>query len=87
MHESFLARKDLDEAAEFRVKWVDIEERRWMKVSITPSKEGTKGTYTQLGFNPNKVALIGLKIGAAEYSTTPYDGPIYIDRVTYEMNR
>jgi len=54
---------------------------RWIRISLSPSREAPPDGYMDSGFDPTKIIIIGIKIGTGKNSI--YRGPIYIDGVNW----
>jgi len=57
---------------------------KWIPVKLTPSKEKPQDGHKDDGFEPTKIVIVGIKIGAGDNSTTIFKGPIYVDGVNWE---
>lgn len=56
---------------------------RWIPIRLTPSKTPPPDGFMNPGFDPAKIIVVGVKIGAGTNSTTTYSGPIYVDGVNW----
>ncbi len=56
----------------------------WNLITLTPSTNAPAGGYMDAGFNPKKIRMVGLKIGAGSGSTYRYIGPVYLDTVSFD---
>jgi uncharacterized protein YraI len=75
--------KDTDFNSEYGT-WENITPQRegtWFQIALTPSTETPPGGYKDLEFNPTRIILLGVKIGAGGQSTDQmrYAGPVYVD--------
>lgn len=61
--------------------FVNIQEGVWFQVSYTPAGGGN--AFTTYGFDSEKIALIGIKVGVGGASTAEYTGPLYADLVEF----
>ncbi len=64
-------------------RWVDVEPGKWLRLTLTPSREEPEGGYKSNVFNPQRIYLVGLKVGSGGQSLAEYRGPIYLDSVWY----
>lgn len=65
--------------------WVPIQSGRWMRLRLEPSSLSPKGGDAALGFDPKRVALIGIRVATPPDSKSIYQGPIYIDEITCQL--
>jgi len=65
--------------------WLNLRGRteRWFQICLTPSARTPNLGYTDMGFDPTKIMVIGVKVGAGTASTAKYRGPIYMDAVNW----
>jgi len=64
--------------------WENITRERegtWFPIALTPSTQTPPGGYKDPEFNPTRIVLLGVKIGAGGQSTGQmrYTGPVYVD--------
>ena len=62
----------------------DIPEDQWTKIKFTPATTNPTGGYTDAGFDPSQVIVVGVKLSAGNGSQTPFHGVCYLDIVTVE---
>jgi uncharacterized protein YraI len=75
--------KDTDFRSEYGT-WKDITPQRegtWFPITLTPSMQMPPGGYKDSDFNPTRIILLGVKIGAGGKSTDQmrYAGRVYVD--------
>ncbi|MFH0953267.1 MAG: beta-galactosidase [Verrucomicrobiota bacterium] len=68
----------------FYGSWTHIQQGYWMEVSATPSTVAPTNGFMEPGFDPTKVALVGVKIAAPPNSTATYTGYVYVDGVGFD---
>ncbi len=56
---------------------------RWVPISLTPSRQKPLMGYIDEGFDPSKIVVVGVKIGAGKDSKAIFKGPIYVDGVNW----
>jgi mannan endo-1,4-beta-mannosidase len=54
---------------------------RWTEIELTPSRTNPPGGYTDPGFDPTRVMIVGIKLGAGSSSQVPFQGTCYLDFV------
>ena len=63
--------------------WRNIGERipedQWTQVQLTPSRTNPPGGYTDEGFDPTRIMIVGIKIGVGTDSQVPFEGICYLD--------
>lgn len=67
--------------------WFDLlgSANKWVRVSLTPSPERPTGGHIDHGFDPTRIAVVGVKIGVGDNSRmAPYRGSIYVDGVNWK---
>ncbi len=64
---------------------IDIPENQWTQVQLTPSTTNPPGGYTDVGFDPTRIIIAGVKLGAGSGSQVPFQGTCYLDMV--QMSR
>jgi mannan endo-1,4-beta-mannosidase len=72
----------------FRIQmtcWRDIgksiPEDEWTEVGLTPSHTNPSCGYTDEGFDPTRIMMVGIKLGAGTDSRVPFEGTCYLDFV------
>ncbi len=63
--------------------WQNISEAAWMTVAVIPGRTPSPYGHMDSGFDPTKVILLGLKIGAGTGSTAIFSGTMYLDDVDW----
>jgi hypothetical protein len=58
---------------------MDVLSGAWLQISLTPSKIKPPGGSMDDSFDPNSVALVGVRIKAPEGSSQRYRGKVYVD--------
>lgn len=59
--------------------WENIQRSNtWITVTLSPTKEEISGGYTDKGFDPTNITMIGVKFGMGTGSDATYDGPLYV---------
>ncbi|MFH0772106.1 MAG: hypothetical protein V1933_05750 [Candidatus Omnitrophota bacterium] len=58
-------------------KWINIVENSWIKLTLTINDT--------CDFDSTKVIVVGFKIGAGLGSSARYNGPIYLDTVSFDV--
>lgn len=61
-------------------EWISVT---WLPSLKTTPEEESKGASTDDGFDPSKINIIGLKIGAGDAFDKSFIGSIWIDEVTW----
>jgi hypothetical protein len=74
--------KDKNWKAEYG-SWENVEEGRWMKLSLTVGAASPEGGHVDAGFNPGQIVALGVKMGAGSGSNAKYKGPVYVDAVDW----
>lgn len=65
-------------------RWFNLTSARWILVTLTPLRTTPlRGGYMESGFDPTKIIMVGIKVGAGAGSETPYLGPIYVDAIDW----
>ena len=54
--------------------WHNIRENQWNYVCTTPGTTAPPGGYMDAGFDPTKIVLLGVKVGAGGCSTAEFSG-------------
>lgn len=60
----------------------DIPEGQWSQINLIPSLNNPLGGYTEIGFSPTRITVIGIKFGAGSGSQVGFQGTCYLDFVT-----
>lgn len=80
--------KDQDNRTEYG-KWRNLTTRDdaegWMAITLTPTSDPSEGVEMDLGFDPSRIILIGIKIAVGRGSTATYTGSIWIDEICWQM--
>lgn len=63
--------------------WLKLLEDDWFEVSLTVSTTEPIDGYIDEGFDPQSIAIVGIKVAIGEGSSNTYAGPIYIDAVNW----
>jgi len=63
--------------------WQNIDEGTWMTVTVTPQRISPPYGHMDPGFDPARVVLLGLKIGAGAGSTAAFSGTVWLDHVDW----
>lgn len=63
--------------------WINLVEEDWFEVSLTVNTTQPFEGYIDAGFDPRKIAMIGIKVAIGEGSKETYAGPIYVDAVNW----
>lgn len=64
--------------------WFNLTSASWISVTLTPLRTTPlHGGYMESGFDPTKIIMVGIKVGAGAGSETPYLGPIYVDAIDW----
>jgi hypothetical protein len=63
--------------------WINLQENEWNEVVLKIDTNAPSGGYISEGFDPTQIIVIGVKMGTGSGSTATYNGPIYIDGVTW----
>jgi len=58
-----------------------IPENTWTEIQFTPGFNCTTCSYTDAGFDPTKIQIVGVKIATGNSSQNPFQGTCYIDFV------
>jgi mannan endo-1,4-beta-mannosidase len=56
-----------------------IPEDQWTQVQLTPSRTNPPSGYTDEGFDPTRIMIVGIKIGVGTGSQVPFEGICYLD--------
>ena len=56
--------------------WTPIEGEQWMKVALAVSRTAVRDGQVDAGFDPVRVAYVGVKVGTPDRSSARYDGPL-----------
>lgn len=59
--------------------WVNIEERQWNEVTLTPSRQTPHWGAMDEDFDPTRIMMVGVKVAAGSGSTARFDGAFYMD--------
>ncbi len=62
--------------------WANVEPERWVRLSMTVG-ERTSGGYMDSELDGSAIRLIGVKISLGERSQMPFEGPVFVDAVTW----
>ncbi len=62
----------------------DIPEEQWTQIELTPATTAPTGGYTDAGFDPSQVIVVGVKVGAGTGSQTRFQGLCWLDVVTVD---
>jgi len=73
--------KDMKNRSQYG-EWHNIETDKWFEVIYTPTLKPTKGMWTDKGFDPTKITIIGVKIGCGGGSSARFKGKINIDCIS-----
>ncbi|MBI4472190.1 MAG: hypothetical protein HY646_05945 [Acidobacteria bacterium] len=64
-------------------RFTNIEENNWMLIEATPSRSAPTGGFVDADFDPTQVLLLGFGISCGGNSQATFQGPIYIDMVSW----
>jgi len=65
--------------------WHNIRENQWNYVCTTPGTTAPPGGYMDAGFDPTKIVLLGVKVGAGGCSTAEFSGTMCLDDVGWTI--
>jgi mannan endo-1,4-beta-mannosidase len=54
---------------------------QWAEIELTPSRTNPPDGYTDSGFDPTHVMMVGIKLGVGSGSQVPFQGTCYLDFV------
>lgn len=63
--------------------WINMIEENWFKVSLTVNTTQPFEGYIDDGFDPQSIAIVGIKVAIGKGSSNTYAGPIYVDAVNW----
>jgi len=63
--------------------WLNLLEDDWFEVSLTVSTTEPIDGDIDEGFDPQSIAIVGIKVAIGEGSSQTYAGPIYVDAVNW----
>jgi hypothetical protein len=63
--------------------WKNVEEGRWVKLSLNVSASSPSGGFVEPGFDPGQIIAIGIRMGVGGSSIAEYKGAIYVDAVDW----
>ena len=63
--------------------WTNVVENEWVQLSFTVSNAAVEGGYIEPGFDPSQIIAVGVKMAAGGGSAAVYQGPIYVDAVSW----
>jgi mannan endo-1,4-beta-mannosidase len=52
---------------------------QWTQIQLAPSRTNPPGGYTDPGFDPARIMIVGIKLGAGTDSQVPFEGTCYFD--------
>lgn len=66
--------------------WYNIPGRTgsWFEIKLEPSLKNPKWGYTEQGFDPSKIVVIGVKIAIGTGSSASFKGSIFIDDIEWQ---
>ena len=64
--------------------WDNVTEGVWFPISLKVSTFNPPRGHTDLGFDPTRIAVVGVKMGTGEGSKATYQGAIFVDGVNWE---
>jgi hypothetical protein len=67
----------------FYGSWQNVQENQWNQVTVIPARSAPPSGYMDPGFDPTRVILVGLKIGAGSGSTATFSGTMSLDDVDW----
>ena len=67
--------------------WKNIQRANtWITVTLSPTKEKIPMGYTDKGFDPTDIIMIGVKFGMGTGSNAKYDGPLYVKDIKLKLS-
>lgn len=63
--------------------WTNIEPERWVQLSLSVGEAGD-GEHVDESLEPAAIRLIGLKMSLGGKSQLPFEGPLFVDAVSWE---
>ena len=70
----------------FYGSWHNIKGNKWNEITVTPDTVAPSGGWMDHEFDPTKIVMIGVKIGANENWYGNFSGKIWIDDVTWSKD-
>jgi hypothetical protein len=65
----------------FYGSWLNIQENQWNHVCVPPGTTAPSGGYMDPGFDPTRIVLLGVKVGAGGCSAATFSGTMCLDDV------
>lgn len=65
--------------------WYDLPGRTgsWFEITLEPGIETPEGGFSEEGFDPKNIVVIGIKIAIGTGSSSSFQGPLFIDDIDW----
>ncbi len=67
----------------FYGSWHNIRDNQWNQISVIPGRSAPPLGYMDPGFDPTRIILLGVKLGAGGGSTATFSGTLWLDDVDW----
>jgi hypothetical protein len=66
-------------------EWYDLSGRAgsWFEITLSPGTETPKQGHSKQGFDPKKIAVLGIRITTRKGSSASFKGSVYIDDIDW----
>jgi hypothetical protein len=64
--------------------WVNVASGGTYIISYSPTVQTIPGGYTENGFDPDRIIMVGVKVAMNDTCSDNYDGELYVESVTVE---